>query len=97
MDNKNNWTVYIVQCSDDTLYTGICRNVQRRVHEHNKLKSAARYTRVRRPVQLVYQEQLASRSAAAQREYRIKKLNTEKKRDLIKQQSVAAQTRLNSD
>jgi putative endonuclease len=91
MDTTNNWTVYIVQCSDDTLYTGICCDVQRRLHEHNYLKRAARYTRVRRPVTLVYQEQVDSRSTAAQREYRIKQMSVNEKRALIKQSPAAAQ------
>jgi len=84
MDNTNNWIVYIVQCSDNTLYTGICRDVQRRLHEHNHLKSAARYTRVRRPVKLVYQEQATSRSMAAQREYQIKQMKTLEKKALTR-------------
>ena len=90
MAATNNWYVYIVQCNDDTLYTGICCDVQRRIHEHNNLKSAARYTRVRRPVKLVYQEQASSRSTAAQREYRIKKMKTEEKQALIQQQVSVA-------
>jgi len=84
MDNTNNWNIYIVQCNDDTLYTGISCDVKRRIHEHNHLKCAARYTRVRRPVKLVYQEQTTSRSAAAQREYQIKKMKTTEKKALIK-------------
>ena len=88
MTNSGDWIVYIVQCNDDTLYTGICRDVQRRIHEHNNLKRAARYTRVRRPVKLVYQERAACRSSAAQREYRIKQMKTEEKRALILQQTA---------
>jgi putative endonuclease len=88
MATSGDWTVYIVQCSDDSLYTGICRDVQRRIHEHNHLKCAARYTRVRRPVKLVYQEQADCRSTAAQREYRIKQMKTEEKRVLIQQQTA---------
>ena len=69
------WHVYIVRCADDTLYTGIAVNVQRRVAEHNSEgRAGARYTRARRPVVLVYQEQAADRSAAARREYQIKQL-----------------------
>lgn len=87
MSTPNTWFVYIVQCSDDTLYTGICCDVQRRIHEHNKLKSAARYTRSRRPVKLVYREQVACRRTAAQREHRIKKMKAEEKQALILQQA----------
>ena len=91
MDNTNRWTIYIVQCNDNTLYTGICCDVQRRLHEHNHLKSAARYTRVRRPVKLVYQEQATSRSTAAQREYQIKKMKTNEKKALIETWSETTQ------
>ena len=50
------WTIYIVRCSDDTLYTGIARDAVKRVGEHNSSKLlAASYTRGRRPVVLVYQ------------------------------------------
>jgi len=89
MDSTNNWYIYIVQCSDGSLYTGICCDVQRRLHEHNHLKNAARYTRVRRPVKLVYQEQAISRSAAAQREYRIKKMKVNEKWALIQCQETS--------
>lgn len=69
------WHVYIVRCADDTFYTGIARDVSRRVDEHNgKGGPGARYTRARRPVTLVYQETAAGRSEAGQREYAIKQL-----------------------
>jgi len=77
------WHVYIVRCADDTLYTGIARDLARRVAEHNAGKAAARYTRSRRPVVLVYCEPAASRSAAAKREYEIKRLGREEKQALL--------------
>lgn len=78
------WFVYIVQCADNSLYTGSCKDVTRRVHEHNHDdKKGARYTKVRRPVQLVYQENCSDRSAAGKREAAIKKLTREKKLQLI--------------
>jgi len=83
-NDPHNWYIYIVQCSDDTLYTGICCDLARRLREHNTLKNGARYTRARRPVRLVYQEPAASRSAAAQREYRIKQMSADEKRALIR-------------
>jgi len=91
------WFVYIVQCSDNTLYTGICCDVQRRIHEHNNLKSAARYTRSRRPVRLVYQEQVSCRSEAAQREHRIKQMKAEEKLELILQAGSAARLQPDAD
>ena len=63
------WCVYIVCCSDGTLYTGITTDIERRMEEHNSEKGGARYTRSRRPVQLVYRETAKSRSGAARREY----------------------------
>jgi putative endonuclease len=78
------WSVYIVRCADGTLYTGIARDVARRVAEHNtNSKLAASYTRARRPVALVYQEAAATRSAAGKREYAIKQLSRQHKQALI--------------
>ena len=65
--------VYIVQCADDTLYTGIATELERRVLEHNESDKGAKYTRVRRPVNLVYSEEYPDRSTASKREYEIKK------------------------
>ena len=65
--------VYMVKCADDTLYTGIAKEVERRVDEHNSPDKGAKYTRMRRPVRLVYSEAHPDRSAASKREYAIKK------------------------
>lgn len=82
--NKPPWYVYILKCADSTLYTGITIDVTRRVDEHNyNNKLAAKYTRVRRPVKLVYQEKLKSRSLATKREKAIKKLKREDKKALL--------------
>ena len=75
--------IYIVQCSDDTLYTGITTDVERRVEEHNHSIKGAKYTKLRRPVQLVYSESAPDRSSASKREYVIKKMSREKKMALI--------------
>ena len=81
---KSAWTVYILRCADGSLYTGITRDVARRVEEHNSNRLlAARYTRARRPVKLVYQEPAATRSAASKREYRIKRLSRAHKQKLV--------------
>lgn len=73
---KNKWYVYMLRCSDDTLYTGITTDVERRVREHNgELKGkGAKCTRARRPVRLVHQETCADRSTAGKREWEIKQL-----------------------
>ena len=75
--------VYILKCSDETLYTGIATDVHRRLREHNTSPKGAKYTRVRRPVSLVYTEELEDRSSACKREYAIKQLKREKKLELI--------------
>ena len=65
--------VYIVRCSDDTLYTGIATGLERRIEEHNSSTKGAKYTRARRPVELIYHEIFDDRSSASKREYEIKK------------------------
>lgn len=77
------WVVYIVRCRDNTLYTGITRDLYKRIQEHNFGPKGARYTRARRPVILVYSEQAGSRSAATTRENYLKKLKTTCKHALI--------------
>ena len=79
-----NWKVYILNCADNTLYTGITTDIKRRVDEHNKNNKGARYTRARRPVELVYQEACESRADASRREYYIKQLKRIEKLKLIK-------------
>lgn len=76
------WYVYILSCADNTLYTGITNNLEARITEHNAGKGA-KYTRGRLPVRQVYQQEVASRSAALKEEYRIKQLSKEQKYALI--------------
>ncbi len=76
--------VYILKCSDKTLYTGITNNLPKRLLAHNSGKAGAKYTRARRPVKLVYRQKLASLSAALKKEIQIKKLTRAKKLLLIK-------------
>lgn len=83
-ENRDIWFLYMVQCSDGTLYTGITNDLEKRVEAHNSGKDGARYTKSRRPVKLVYSEQAESKSAAARLEYRIKKLPRSKKKRMIK-------------
>jgi len=78
------WQVYIVRCADGSLYTGIARDLDRRIAEHNSDKGqGASYTRSRRPVRLVYREPAENRSAASKREYQIKQLSRAEKLALI--------------
>src|SRR5258708_4579654 len=78
------WFVYIVRCTDNTLYTGIAKDVGRRVKEHNSNdRLGASYTRARRPVGLVHSEAMKTRSAAARREYEIKQMSRQEKQNVI--------------
>ncbi|QSZ41347.1 GIY-YIG nuclease family protein [Sulfurimonas aquatica] len=74
---------YILKCSDATLYTGITTDIKRRIDEHNNSDKGAKYTRLRRPVELVYSEKSEDRSSASKREYAIKKMSRLKKLELI--------------
>jgi len=73
-----NWRVYIVECSDGTLYTGISNNIAKRIREHN-LGIGSKYTRGRRPVKLLAKWDCADKSTASKMEYRIKRLTREDK------------------
>jgi len=75
--------VYILKCSDNTLYTGITTDLKRRVDEHNNSDKGAKYTKLRRPVALMYSETSEDRSSASKREYVIKKLTRKAKLELI--------------
>lgn len=86
------WYVYIVSCSDGSLYTGTTNDLERRVHQHNASKAGARYTRSRRPVELVYYQAVDNRSEACKKEYKIRKLPAMDKIGLIVEQ--CEQTRL---
>ncbi len=74
----------MVRCTDNSLYTGITKNVARRITEHNSGGPlASRYTRARRPVKLMYEEKWTTQSKAAQREHEIKRLKKKAKEALI--------------
>jgi putative endonuclease len=77
------WCVYMVRCADDSLYTGIANNIERRLQEHNEGRRGAKYTRARRPVSLVYTEPVADRSAAARREAELRRMSRLEKEALI--------------
>lgn len=81
--NQPAWFVYLVRCRDDTLYCGIATDLARRLGEHNSADKGAKYTRGRRPVQLIYSEEVASRAQATQREGRIKRMSRVQKMRLI--------------
>ncbi len=77
------WYVYVLRCNDHSLYTGITTDLQRRLKEHNSQTKGAKYTRGRRPVELVYYEKMVCRSSASKREFVIKNLSSKNKRKLF--------------
>ena len=81
-DLGNGFYTYIVRCSDGTLYTGWTVNLQKRIRAHNDGKGA-KYTRTRRPVELVYYECLTSKEEAMSREWHIKQLSRQEKQKLF--------------
>jgi len=81
----SSYCVYILRCSDDTFYTGIALDVDKRVTEHNSSPKGAKYTHSRRPVALAYVEKCADKSAALKREIGIKKMSRLQKNTLIMQ------------
>ena len=81
------WLVYMLYCSDGSIYTGITSDIERRLSEHNEGKrQAAAYTRGRRPVRLAYRENVNSRSSALKREAEIRRLSRSEKLALIENQ-----------
>lgn len=81
---EKSWHVYMVECADKTLYSGITTDLERRIQEHNDSVKGARYTRAKRPVTLVYSEQASDRSSASKREYELKQLSREDKLVLVR-------------
>lgn len=80
---NNSWTVYILRCADDSLYTGITNNLDRRVAEHNASPRGASYTRGRRPVALAFTFEVEDRSAASRLEAWIKAQTRKTKESII--------------
>ena len=76
------WILYILECHDNTLYTGITTDLAKRIKRHNEGR-ASKYTRSKWPVKLVYQEEFDSESSARKREIEVKKLSRKNKMDLI--------------
>ena len=85
--SKESWFVYILKCADNTLYTGITKDVDRRIKEHGTNKGA-KYTKQRGPFKLVYKASFHNRSSASKEEHRIKSLSLHEKIKLIKSDAV---------
>ena len=81
--SKKGWYVYILKCADDSYYTGITTNINRRIKEHGT-KKGAKYTNQRGPFKLVYKNSFQNRSSASKEEYRIKSLPLHEKLKLLK-------------
>lgn len=86
MDQQNKYYIYVLQCSDTTLYTGYTNNVEKRVQVHNSGKGA-KYTKARLPVTCIYQEIFDTKSEALKAEYAFKKLTRKQKFDYIRSHS----------
>ena len=79
---KGQWFLYILECSNGAFYTGITKNITRRIKMHNEGKGS-RYTRIWRPVKLLYKETCMGRAEALVREYKIKSFSRKQKEALI--------------
>jgi putative endonuclease len=84
-NNMSAWFVYVVRCSDGSLYTGITNNIKKRILEHNYGTRGAKYTKSRRPVRLLYKRECDSRSHALKEEWAFKKLKKTEKERIIKE------------
>jgi putative endonuclease len=76
------WFVYVIRCADQSFYTGVTTDAERRIDEHND-GSGARYTRARGPVELVYLERVKDRGSALRREHEIKRMTAAGKRAMV--------------
>ena len=78
------WSIYMLRCGDDSLYTGVATDVARRLGEHQAQgPKAAKYLRGRAPLKLVYTREVGTRSEALKEEWRIKRLSREQKEALL--------------
>ena len=91
---KENWFLYILRCQDGSFYTGVTNDIERRVKMHNSGR-ASRYTRSRRPVELLYQETCGSRTQALVRECFVKTYTRQQKEKLIAVHTNKLKKRLN--
>lgn len=77
--------VYMLECADKTLYVGSTADITKRLYAHNHLKSGAHYTKIRRPVVLVYSEECEDYATVRRREGEMKRLTREQKMELVKE------------
>ena len=79
--------VYILECADKSLYVGCTNDIEKRIKQHNESKRGAHYTKIRRPVKLLYSESFSTLKEARRRESAIKRWNRQKKLNLIQKES----------
>ncbi len=77
------WLMYVVRCSDGSLYAGVTKNLRRRILEHNYGMRGSKYTRSRRPVEVVYEEECSDHSDALKKEWAFKRLSKTRKERTI--------------
>ena len=87
------WFLYILRCRDESFYTGVTTDIDRRIREHQEGR-ASRFTRTRRPIVLVYQEKCGSRSEALSRECAVKTMSRRAKENLVAGGSAAGRSKL---
>lgn len=80
---KNQWWVYFLRCKDESLYCGVTNDLERRLLEHNTSKRGSKYTRARRPVELVWWAEAESKSWALRMEHRLKSLSKSEKEKIV--------------
>ena len=76
------FSLYILRCADNTLYTGIALDVEKRLKEHNGTGLGAKYTQSRRPVKLIFSKEVGDQEAASKEEYRVKQLSRQQKLEM---------------
>ena len=85
---ESQWYLYILRCKDNTLYTGITTDVEKRLEAH-RVGKGAKYTRGRAPLELIYRENCENHSEALKREAQIKRLSRQEKELLVKNQEIS--------
>ena len=80
------WYLYVLLCADGSYYTGITKDTKRRLHEHNKTKRGAKYTRARRPVQLIYVKGFSLHGEALRAERKFKSFTRKQKEEVLNEQ-----------
>jgi len=83
LEKEEYHSVYVLECADGSFYTGIAKELEKRLDEHNNSPKGAKYTKARRPVKVVYVEKHRSKSSALKRELAIKKMSRIQKERLI--------------